>query len=275
MGKKRNGAANKLKGPRKWLKGSPAGKKLLQIERDKKAAKKAARLAEQGVGLASVAVGTAVVWTKQSTGVPAGTVGSVSKRLDAEGYLLVAFQNGQMKRVSPAELRLAPATGRSGGATAARAEVVSAGVSKRSDEATAHAEWSIGNVMSPTEWNVACAWLTQQLAGLRCEISAAVAAGYIVDLLKAKRPEARGAALAKELTTFVQQASAAQELAAEFMGGAWRQGEAAGPKAAAAKSVPQEARSATAVAGRMAGGGSKQRKSKQKKKRSIVVVEDA
>lgn len=43
MGKKRNGISNKLKGPKKWLKGNKAAKRIMQAQRDKAKAKMQAK----------------------------------------------------------------------------------------------------------------------------------------------------------------------------------------------------------------------------------------
>ena len=123
------------------------------------------------------------------------------------------------------------------------------------------------------DWGRALAFFTQRLPELGCEMSAPIAAGYIVDLLKAKKPSTWATVLPKELPTFVSDPVVVEALVNEFafiISPRWADSSESFPINDAADTA---APTGLAIA-RSDAGATTKRKKKKKKTRKIVVQED-
>ena len=200
MGKKRNGVANKLKGPAKWQKGSKEARKIQQSKRDAKLAK----AAKEGIPLAAAA---ALAAASQGPG-----RGSAKRYKRIHGASLSAAKQPQPQPPTQQQLLLPPSQPAAGAAASGREQPAGENSVVPPDLGSAielHLATDAG-------WARLRDWMLSRLQHC-CDVDAAVIAQYTSDLLRAKPVEQWPEALPRELATFLRSEAAAQQLAAETL----------------------------------------------------------
>jgi hypothetical protein len=201
MGKKRNGVANKLKGPAKWQKGSKEARKIQQSKRDAKLAK----AAKEGIPLAAAA---ALAAASQGPG-----RGSAKRYKRIHGASLSAAKQPQPQPPTQQQLLPPPSQPAAGAAPSGQEQPAGENGVVPPDLGSAielHLATDAG-------WARLRDWMLPRLQHC-CDVDAAVIAQYTTDLLRAKPAAQWQEALPRELATFARSEEAAQALAAETLG---------------------------------------------------------